>query len=40
MERLFLGAPKTAADKAPATPASGPAAGPWTPRAELALTIK
>ncbi len=43
MERLFLGAPKTAPDKAPATPAtpaSGAAAGVWTPRAELALTIK
>ncbi len=40
MERLFLGAPRTAPDKAPATPASGPTAAPWTPRAELALTIK
>ena len=49
LERLFLGAPKTTADKAPATAgaataASGAASGPteaaWTPRAELALTIK
>ena len=43
MERLFLGAPRTAPDKAPATPAtpaSGAAAGPWTPRAELALTAR
>jgi hypothetical protein len=48
-ERLFLGAPKTTADKAPATAgaataASGAASGrteaAWTPRAELALTIK
>ena len=44
LERLFLGAPKTTADKAPSTAASGAASGPteaaWTPRAELALTIK
>jgi hypothetical protein len=49
LERLFLGAPKTTADKAPATAgaataASGAASGrteaAWTPRAELALTIK
>ena len=41
LERLFLGAPKTAPDKAPAAgAASGPAAAPWTPRAELALTMK
>ena len=43
MERLFLGAPKTAPDKTPATPAtaaSGAAAAPWTPRAELALTTR
>lgn len=41
-ERLFLGAPKIAPDKAPAPNASAtsPAAAPWTPRAELALTMK
>ena len=41
-ERLFLGAPKIAPDKAPAptATASSPAAAPWTPRAELALTMK
>ncbi len=40
MERLFLGAPKTAPDKAPATAASGAAAAAWAPRAELALTTR
>jgi uncharacterized protein involved in outer membrane biogenesis len=42
LERLFLGAPKTTADKAPvaAGAASGPTEAAWTPRAELALTIK
>jgi hypothetical protein len=45
LERLFLGAPKTTADKAPSTAgaaasASGPTEAAWTPRAELALTIK
>jgi hypothetical protein len=41
-ERLFLGAPKIAPDKAPAPTgaATSPAAAPWTPRAELALTMK
>jgi uncharacterized protein involved in outer membrane biogenesis len=41
-ERLFLGAPKIAPDKAPAptATAASPAAAPWTPRAELALTMK
>ena len=41
-ERLFLGAPKIAPDKAPApnATATSPAAAPWTPRAELALTMK
>lgn len=39
MERLFLGAPRTGAGKAPAD-TKAPADAPWTPRAELQLTTR
>ena len=41
LERLFLGAPKTGADKAPAASGAGAAASPpWSPRAELGLSTR
>jgi len=41
LERLFLGAPKTGADKASAaSDASAAASPPWSPRAELGLSTR